>query len=144
MCFSAAFSCLTCSKEPNNISAVDVVCGQLPAAILLHLPVVLPQGTTWATLLGMALEANVALKHSFWFPGQLCAGVATGMDWCAVAHPKFILSLQQAMSWSWNAWCITVHLKHYGWRFCLGSCGAQLNATKDVSVFLLHAKKRVL
>lgn len=44
---------------------MDVVCGQLPAAILLHLPVVLPQGTTWATLLGMALEANVALKHSF-------------------------------------------------------------------------------
>lgn len=75
LCFSAAFSCLTCSKGPNNIPAVDVVCGPLSAAILLHLPsspAVLPQGTALATLLGMGLEASVSLKCSFWFPGQLC------------------------------------------------------------------------
>lgn len=107
---------------------MDVVCGQLPAAILLHLaasPAVLPQGTALAALLGMGLEADVSLKCHFWFPGQLYAGVATGMSWCAIVHPKSIISLQQGVSRSWSApWSITAHLKHYSWRFHFSSCGA--------------------
>lgn len=90
---------------------MDVVCGQVPTAVLFHLPAspaVLPQDTALATLLGMGWEASVGLEHSFWFPGQLCAAVATGMGWCAIVHPKCILSLQQGVSRSWGAWCMRV------------------------------------
>lgn len=79
-----------------------VVCGQLPAAVLLHLPA-RTQGTALVTLLGWGLGADVGLKSTFWFSGQLCAGVATGMGWCAIVHPKCILSLQQGVSRSWGA-----------------------------------------
>lgn len=151
LCFFAAFSCLTCSKEPNNI--ICSRCGLWPAARSNTAPSSCqPCSPATGHSLGQPCRGwpckLIWVWSSFWFPGWFCAGVATGMDWCAIAHPKCILILQQAMSMSWDAWCITVHLKHYGWRFCFGSCGAQLNvpicATEDVSVFLLHAKKRVL
>lgn len=94
---------------------------------------------------GDGLGGHIGFEEQLLVPW---AAVATEMGWCAIVHPKCILSPQQGVSRSWGAWCMAAHLKHYGWRFYFSSCGAQLNvsicATKDMSVFLLRAKKGIL